>query len=246
MSEVDRLKDIIQENESRVRELSKTIESVLNSYSEESKTFLEQLDKFNAQMEEADRRIAEHEDNIGKLEEKKQNLRSDASTLEQKLRECEKKISALTSETSSTSKELIKTEDTLKQHKSKIEGTKTELAKLEKTVSELQQTTETTRTSNEKEFTERRTGFEGAQQKIRELAEREPLAEFLLNEASSEPPEIAIVAKLVREDGTASIEDIKKATRVPPAIALRTVNMLEQKGIVERLGEDQVKLAKTP
>jgi chromosome segregation ATPase len=246
LSEIDRLKDIIEKNQSRIAELGKTVEAVLNSYSQESNAFIESMDKLNAQLEEADKRIADHDDGIRKLEEKKQILRTDISLLEQKLRESEKKISAITSETGSTSKDLIRTEDTIKQYKSKIEVTKSELGKLEKAVSELQQTSEATRTSNDKEFTERRSGFEGAQQKIKELTEKEPVAEFLLTEASSEPPEIAIVARLIQEGGAASTEDLKKSTRVPPALALRTINSLEQKGIVERAGSDQIKLAKTP
>jgi chromosome segregation ATPase len=246
LSETDRLRDVIEKNQSRISELGKTIEAVINSYSEESKAFIESMDKLNAQLEEVDKRIAEHEDDILKLEEKKQILRTDGSLLEQKIRESEKRISALTSETGSTSKDMIKTEDSIKQYKSKIEVTKAELGKLEKNVAELQQSIETMRMSNEKEFTERRAGFEGAQKKIKELAEKEPIAEFLLAEASSDPPEIAIVAKLIKENGTASLEDLKKSTRVPPALALRTINALEQKGLVERVGTDQIKLAKIP
>jgi chromosome segregation ATPase len=193
-----------------------------------------------------DNRIAEHEKDITKLEERKQALKTDVSSLEQRLREYDKKISALNSETASTTKDLVKTEETAKRYRSRIDATKTELEKLEKMVTELEQTSEATRTSNDKEFAERRAGFAEAQKKIKELEEREPVAEFLLTEASSEPPEVAIIARLIQEDGTASTEDLKKSTRVPPAIALRTINALEQKGILERVSSDQIKLVKMP
>jgi chromosome segregation ATPase len=242
---MDRLKEIIEKNQSRIAELGKTIETVLNSYSEESNAFIESMGKLNDQLEEADKRIAEHDDDIMKLEEKKQTLKTEVSSLEQKARESDKKISALNSESASTAKDLARAEETAKQYGSRIVGTKAELAKLEKTVTEAEQASETTRISNEKEFAERRAGLAEAQKKIKELEEREAVAEFLLTEASSEPPEIAIVAKLIQEDGASSTEDLKKSTKVPPALALRTINALEQKGIVERVGSEQIRLAKT-
>jgi chromosome segregation ATPase len=245
LSEMDRLKEIIEKNQSRIAELGKTIETVLNSYSEESKAFIESMHKLDAQLEEEDKRIAEHEDDITKLEEKKQVLKSDVSSLEQKARESDKKISAINSETASTAKELTRAEETAKQLKSRIEGTKADLTRLEKTVTDLEQASEKTRALSDKEFAERRTGLAEAQKKIKDLEEREAVAEFLLTEASSEPPEVAIVARLIQENGTASTEDLKKSTKVPPALALRTINALEQRGIVERVGSEQIKLVKT-
>jgi len=245
MSEVERLKDLIQKNESRVVELSKTIEAVLGSFSEESKRTLEEVLKVNAQLEEADKRIAEYDDSILKLEEKKEGLRSESSSLEQKIREADKKIAVLNSELNSASKELTKNQDILKQYLTRIETAKKELENTEKAIANLQQETDTAREANEREFQERREGFENAQRKIKELAQSEPIADFLLTEAASEPPEIAIVAKLIMENGLASIDDLKKSTKVPPALAVKTVNSLEQKGIVERTGSNQIKLAKT-
>nr|MDO8098817.1 hypothetical protein [Candidatus Njordarchaeota archaeon] len=245
MSEVERLKDLIQKNESRVVELGKTIEAVLASFSEESKRTLEEVDKVNTQLEEVDKRTAEHDDNILKLGEKKEGLRSETTSLEQKNREADKKISALNSELNSGSKELMKNQDTLKQYLTRIETAKKELENVEKAIANLQQEIDTTREVNEREFQERREGFENAQRKIKELAEREPIADFLLTEAASEPPEIAIVAKLIKENGLASIDDLKKSTKVPPTLALKTINSLEQKGIVERTGSNQIKLTKT-
>lgn len=245
MSEMDRLKEVVEKNRSRIAELGKTIETVINSYAEESDAFMESMEKLNAQLEEADKRIGEHGNDITRLEQKKQALRSDVSSLEQRVREWDKKISALNSETASNAKDLAKAEETAKQYKSRIEVTRDEFGKLEKSVSELEKTSEANRISNEKEFAERRAGFAQAQKKIQDMAEREAVAEFLLSEASSEPPEVAIVARLIQEGGTASTEDLKRSTKVPPALALRTINALEQKGIVERAGSEQIKLAKT-
>nr|MDO8135038.1 hypothetical protein [Candidatus Njordarchaeum guaymaensis] len=246
MSEVGRLKDLIQKNESRVSELGKTFEAMLGSFSEESKRTLEEVDKINAQLEEADKRIAGHDDSILKLEEKKENLRSGISSLEQNNREADKKVSALNSELNSTTKELMKNQDILKQYLTRIETARNELEKTEKTIADLQQETDTTREANEKEFQDRREGFENAQRKIKELAEREPIADFLLTEAAAEPPEIAIVARLIKENGLASIDDLKKSTKIPPAQAIKTINSLELKGIVEKTGSNQIKLVKTP
>jgi chromosome segregation ATPase len=245
MSETERLKEIIQQNESRIAELTKSIEAVVNSFSEESKTILETVDKVDAQLQGADQRIVAHEEKIAKLEEKKQNLRSDIASLEQQVKDLDRKISSLTSETGSTSKELVKTEESLKQYTAKIGTARADTEKLDKTINEIQDSIERTRASNEKEFQERRAGFEEAQRKIKELVDREPVIDFLLTEASSEPPEIAIVARLIKGNGTASLDELKRITKVPPAIAMRTINSLEQKGIVAREASDQIKLVKT-
>ncbi|WXG44614.1 MAG: hypothetical protein WED04_11370 [Promethearchaeati archaeon SRVP18_Atabeyarchaeia-1] len=245
MSETERLKEVIQQNESRIAELTKSIEAVVYSFSEESKTILETAEKIDVQLQEADRRIATHDESIAKLEEKKQSLRSIINSSEQQVKELERKISSLTSENSSTSKELLRTEDTLKQYKAKMETVKLESEKLESAINEVETGIEKTRASNEKEFQERRAGFEEAQKKIKELVEREPVAEFLLTEATQEPAEISIIAGLVKGDGVASIEELKKATKVPPALAVRTILSLEQKGIIAREGSDKVRLTKT-
>jgi chromosome segregation ATPase len=245
MSETERLKEIVQQNESRIAELTKSMEAVVNSFSEESKIVLETVNKVDAQLQEADKRIVAYEDNIAKLEEKKQNLRSDTISLEQQVKDLDRKISSLTSETSSTSKELLRIEESLKQYTAKIGTARTDTEKLDKTINEIQDSIEKSRASNEKEFQERRAGFEEAQRRIRELVDREPVIDFLLTEASSEPPEIAIVARLIKGNGTASLDELKRITKVPPAIAMRTINALEQKGIVTKEGSEQIKLVKT-
>jgi chromosome segregation ATPase len=246
MSETERMKDLIQKNESRGVELIKTIEAVIGSFSEEIKKSVEELDKVNATLEEVEKRITEHEDNIMKLEEKKEGLRSETGSLEQQNREADKKISALNSELVSSSKELMKNQDILKRYLARNETESKELDNTQKAMTALQQEMDTTREANEREFQERRTGYEDAQRKIKELVEKEPLANFLLTEGSQEPPEIAIVAKLIKENGLALIDDLKKVTKVPPALALKTINSLEQKGILEKTDSNQVKLLKTP
>jgi chromosome segregation ATPase len=245
MSEIERLKEIIRENDSRIGELIKSVDVVANSFSEESKTILEVVDKVEAQLHEADQRIAAHDEKIATLDERKQSLRSELVTLEQQVKDLDRKTTALTSETGSTSKELLRTEDTLKQYTAKIGTAKTDSEKLDRTLSEIQDSIEKTRSSNEKEFQERRAGFEDAQRKIKELVDREPVIDFLLTEASSEPPEIAIVAGLIKGNGIASLDDLKRITKVPPAITVRTINALEQKGVVAKEGTDKIRLVKT-
>jgi Fic family protein len=41
------------------------------------------------------------------------------------------------------------------------------------------------------------------------------------------------------------MDDVKKSTKVPPAQAVKALNSLEQKGILERAGSNEVKLVKT-
>ena len=245
MSETERLKEIIKENDSRTGELLKSIEAAVNSFSEESKTIIENIDKVEGQLQEADQRIAAHDEKIAGLEEKKQNLRSELVSLEQQIRDLDRKTSSLTSETGSTTKDLMKTDENLKQYIAKIGTGKTDSDKLDRSLGEIQDSIEKTRSSNEKEFQERRTGFEDAQRKIKELVDREPVVDFLLTETSSEPPEIAIVAGLIKGNGTASLDDLKKITKVPPAITVRTINALEQKGVVAKEGTDKIRLVKT-
>jgi len=101
---------------------------------------------------------------------------------------------------------------------------------------------EETRKANESEFAEQKQALEEAKRRLEELREANVVVDYLLTEGSAEPPELGILATLLRRR-EATVEELKRSAKVPPAIATRHINALQQKGIIEVAG-GRVRLVK--
>jgi chromosome segregation ATPase len=244
MSEIEKIRDFISRHESRIADLEKSILRARDTFSSESRKVAEVAARVNAELEDWDRKMRSRDDDISRLEEKRQGLKSEISQFEQKSKEVEKKRSSAVSETVSTQKEIARAQNTLDQYKTKIETLNVELEKLSKETTDLRDNLEKMKQSNEKEFEDLEKQRNEFQQKTKELSEKQPITHFLLNEAESEPPEVMIVAQLIKENGQILIDDLKKATKINSATAARTIELLEQKGIVSKVDKDNIRLLK--
>jgi chromosome segregation ATPase len=244
MSDINKLKDLIKKNESRITDLRKTIQNALDTFSSETNRVIEAAGSVTADLDEWDKKIAGYDATISELEEKRKDLRSEVSGVEQKHREIEKKTSSASSEMVSTQKDIIKAQDNLRQYKDKIEKLKRDLEEANKETSDLRNSVESLKGANEKEFNDLEKGHEGAKQKLSELIEKNPVKEFLLTQTDAEPPEVTIVAKLFKENGEISIDDLRKTTKINSSTASKAIESLEQKGIVLRPDKEHVRLLK--
>jgi chromosome segregation ATPase len=244
MSETGKIRELISKNESKMTDLDNSIHKARDTFTNESHRVLEVAGRVNAELDEWDKKMATHDENISRLEEKRQGLRSEVSQLEQKTKETEKKFSSASSETKSTQKEIEKAQNTLQQYKTKTEALKAELERIDKEADEIRRNIETMKLTNEKEFEDLERGKSEFQQRIKELSEKEQITHLLLTEAETEPPEVTIVAKLIKEDGQISIDDLKKTTKINSATAAKTIEGLEQKGIVSKVDKDTIRLLK--
>jgi chromosome segregation ATPase len=246
MSEISKLKDLINKNESRITDLRKSIQNALDTFSSETNKVLEAAGSVTADLDEWDKKMTGIDSTISSLEEKRKDLRSEVNELEQKHKEIDKKTSSATSESTSAQKDIIKAQDNLREYKDKIEKLKAELEELNKETSDLNISVDSLKESNEKEFGDLGKGHEGNKQKLAELIERSPIKEFLLTHAESEPPEVTIVAELIKEDGEISIDDLRKKTKINSNTAVKAIESLEQKGVVLRADKDHIRLLKKP
>jgi chromosome segregation ATPase len=244
MSEIDKLKDLINKNESRITGLRKTIQNALDTFSSETSKVIEAAASVTAELNEWDKKTAGYDRTISELEEKRKDLRSEVTGVREKHREIDKRTSTASSEITSTQKEIIKAQDNLRQYKDKIEKLKTELEKANKEASDLNNSFDSLKQANEKEFEDLEKGSEGAKQKLSDLVKRNPIKEFLLTQTDTEPPEVTIVAKLFKQNGEISIDDLRKTTKINSNAAAKAIESLEQKGIVSRPDKDHVRLMK--
>jgi len=244
MPEIDKLNDLIKKNETRITELRKTIQNALDTFSSETSKVIAAASSVTAELDQWDEKIAGYDGTISELEEKRKNLRSEFTDVQQKHKEIDKKVSSASSEITSTQKEIIKTQDNLKQHKDKIEKLKIDLEKANKEASDLNNSTDSMKRANDREFDDLEKGREDAKQKLSDLAKRNPIKDYLLMQMETEPPEVTIVAKLFKENGEISIEDLKRTTKINSNAAAKAIESLEQKGIVSRPDKDTVRLLK--
>jgi len=243
MSEIDKLNDLIKKNETRITELRKTIENALDTFSSETIKVIAAASGVIAKLEEWDEKLATHDAAISQLEEKRKNLRSDFDDVQQKQREITKKTSSASSEMVGTQKDIIKAQDNLKQNKQKIEKLKVDLEKTNKEASDLSNNVDSMKQTNDKEFEDLEKRRDEANQKLSDLVKKNPTKDYILTQME-EPPEVTIVAKLFKDNGQTSIEDLKKTTKINSSAAAKAIEMLEQKGIVSRPDKDHVKLIK--
>jgi chromosome segregation ATPase len=244
MSEIDKLNELMRKNETRITDLRKTIQNALDTFSSETSKIAQAAGSVTAELEQWEKKIAVHDATISELEEKRKNLRSEFSDVQQKHRELDKKTSSATSEITSTQKEIIKAQDNLRQYKEKIEKLKADLEKTNKEASDLNNNVDSLKQANAKEFDDLEKGHEEAKQKLSDLIKRNPIKEYILTQTGTEPPEVTIVAKLFQRDGEISIDDLRKTTKINSNSTAKAIESLEQKGIVSRPDKDHVRLIK--
>jgi chromosome segregation ATPase len=244
MSEIDKLNDLIKRNEIRITELRKTVQNALDTFSSETSKIMAVASGVTAELEEFDKKLDGYDATISELEEKRKNIRSEYNDVQEKHKEITKKTSSASSDITSNQKEIIKAQDNLKQNKDKIEKLKIDLEKANKEASDLNNNIDSMKQTNEKEYEDLEKEREEAKQKLSDLIKRNPTKDYLLTQMRTEPPEVTIVAKLFRENGEISIDDLRKTTKINSSAAAKAIESLEQKGIVSRPDKDHLKLMK--
>jgi chromosome segregation ATPase len=244
MSEIAKIRELISKNESKMTDLENAIHKARDTFTNESGRVIEVATRVSVELDEWNKKMSTYDGRISELEEKRQEMKSEVSKLEQKTKETEKRYSSASSETKSTQKEIEKAQNNLQQYKTKTDALKAELERINKETDELRRNIESMKLTGDKEFEDLENGKKEFEQKTKDLSEKEPIAHLLLTEAEAEPPEVTIVAKLIKENGQISIDDLKKTTKINSAVAAKTIEALEQKGIVSKVDKDTVRLLK--
>ena len=244
MSEISKIRELINKNESKMNDLESAMRKARDTFSSESRRVIDIAARVSGELDAWDKKMDTHEERISELEDKREELRSEVSKREQKTKETEKQYSSASSEIKNTQKEIDKTQNTLEQYDAKKDTMKTEAERLERDIAENRRNLESLKLANDKEFEDLENAKKEFQEKLKALAEKEPIAHLLLTESEQEPPEVTIVAKLLREDGQVSINDLKKTTKINSSVIGSTIDGLEQKGIVSKVDKDTIRLLK--
>ncbi|WXG44070.1 MAG: MarR family transcriptional regulator [Promethearchaeati archaeon SRVP18_Atabeyarchaeia-1] len=244
MSEIDKIRELINKSEARITELENSIQKARDTFSSESRKVVEAAVRVSAEQGEFNKKMGVHDENIERLEERRQELKTEVNQLEQKTKETEKRYSSASSDIKNNQKEIDKMQSTLQQYQTKADALKAQLVELEKESNSVHGNLDTLNLSNEKEFETLENARSEFQRKTKELSEKEPITHFLLSETKSEPPEVTIVSKLIGENGQISIDDLKKTTKINSASVTKAIESLEQKGIVSRTDKDTIRLLK--
>ncbi|MFX0097525.1 MAG: winged helix-turn-helix transcriptional regulator, partial [Candidatus Hodarchaeota archaeon] len=97
--------------------------------------------------------------------------------------------------------------------------------------------------SNQQEFEEKQTGLQAMQQSLQKIRNEEGVLDYLLSDAGSAPSEIDIVAILAQKRQI-SQRELQEFVSVPPAIIMKAVRFLEEKGILFTSPDGFIRLTK--
>ena len=240
MSEFSQIRGLLLRNQERLKTLQETSQKRLDAILNEITTILETVEKIEQELATTDRGIQERKDVISNLTEQLAQIREVGTGVEahvagiyNQLSEEQKAISVLEATRLEVKGQLEALETKLEEHKTQHTSVTNQAEKVQQ---EIAGRTE----SREQEINELKESLAKAEWELKRVQEENPIAEFLLQEGI-EPPELDILTYLIYKK-EASVDDLKRLVKVPPAMATVKIKELEKKGIL-KIDGNQVKLA---
>jgi len=203
---------------------------------------LETVGQIEDELAAANQRIQDRQGTLSNLQEQLSQVREAGAGLEAKTADLQsqigdeqRQISRLEKEFATTKGRLDSITNSLEQRKAQLTKTTTEADDLQRRIGEQAE-------ANSQALATRKQQLAALQVQVQQIQEYNPVADFLVSEGV-EPPEFEILASLIWK-GEVSLDELKKQAKAPPAVALRVVKSLEQKGVVKVSAAGRVRLAK--
>lgn len=230
-----------------VLSLIEQFETVFDTYHQSmANNIKEILQKLNAtwkQMKEEEQEIEKLYSQIKEQDSELTELRTKSEDIEKKIDGLKTKKDELTSQVNELRNNLDTVTDNLKKPKFEVENLTTKIT----TVNEKISTRESEKSAlDQKKFedenkkTELTSSFskkmEGLEETLTQIKQKNFFSSYLMEHSDDEIIEVDILAAIM-EQGTCTLDDIKKQLDVPPIMAVRTIKQLAIKEVIE-LNED--------
>lgn len=231
MSEIARIKELLGIGESKISDLKEIASSGLKSILKEIKVANQAVQAVEQKIQETERRIETSEEQIVNLRDKRNDLQVGNEKLKEGLAKLSQEASDLKREVDNMQSKIGDYNSQLGQIQSRTINQDSELKEATNTADRLQREIEGTKLSNQQEFEEKQTGLQTIQQNLQKIRNEEAILDYLLSDAGSAPSEISIVAVLAQKSQI-SQRELQEFVSVPPAITMKVVRSLEEKGIL--------------
>ncbi len=240
MSEIKQFQLALEQNQARLQALSESFKTQMLTLINEISSTLQTLTRIDREFELSKSRIEEQQNLINHSHEQLTQLRESGSAMEAK-------IAGMYSELSEQQKQIAVLKATLMEKTGRIETVEEELLKQKTTLEaqqnlldEKQKELGRLQASKDQEVAKQKNELDAAKKQIKQVQKDNPVADFLLSEAL-EPTELDILALLIHQKEV-PISEIKKVAKSPPAITIRVLKEMENKGILEITGSDTARL----
>jgi uncharacterized protein YqgV (UPF0045/DUF77 family) len=242
MAESMRTQDLLKRHQSRLEAFRTTTDGKLAVLLREVAQALEAVTRIEADLATADQRIQDRQDTMSNLQERLSQVQEAGIGLEAQVADLQSQIGEEQRQIPSLEKTLADITGRLESATSQLDQRKAQLAAATTQADDLQRRIGQQQEANRQELEAHKQQLIVSQGEARQIRESNPVSDFLVSEGV-EPPEFEILALLLWKTEV-TIDELKKQAKVPPAVALRVVKSLEQKGILKVSAAGRVRLAK--
>jgi chromosome segregation ATPase len=242
MAESTRTKDLLKRHQSRLEAFRTTTDSKLAVLLKEVAQTLEAVARIETDLAASDQRIQDRRDTLSNSQEQLSQVREAGLGLEAKVADLQSQIGEEQRQISSLEKGLAETKGRLESATNQLEQRTAQLTRATAQADDLRQRISTQEEANSQELAMRRQQLTASQAEAQQIRDSNPVSDFLVSEGV-EPPEFEILALLIWKSEV-TLDELKKQAKVPPAVALRVVKSLEQKGIIKVSAAGRVRLSK--
>jgi chromosome segregation ATPase len=242
MAELTRTKDLLKRHQSRTEVFRTTMDSKLAAALKEVVQTIDAVARIETELAATEQCIQDRQDTLSNLQEQLSQVREAGMGLEAQVADLQSQIGDEQRQISSLEKGLAETKGRLESATNSLEQRKAQLTKVATQVDDLQRRIGKQQETSNQELAARRQQLTASQAEVQQIREANPVSDFLVSEGV-EPPEFEILASLIWK-GEVTLDELKKQAKVPPAVALRVVKSLEQKGIIKVSAAGRARLAK--
>ncbi len=243
MSEIARIKELLGIGESKISDLREVASTGLKSILKEIAAANQAIQAVEQKLRETERRIETSEEQIASLRDKRSNLQAGNEKLKEELAKLSQETADLKRDVDDLQSKIGDYNSQLGRVQSRITDQDSKLREATSTADRLRREIERIKLSNKQEFEEKQAGLGVMQQNLQKIRNEEAILDYLLSDAGSAPSEIDIVAVLAQKSQL-SQKELQEFVKVPPAITMKVVRSLEEKGILFVSPDGFIRLSK--
>ena len=241
----------VNKTDELLRRFKESLEGLKQSFQEQMDTSRSEVELVISKTPEIGHFLESMMNRITEVEVQIERQRRDRDTVESEITNLKSEIAHSEEEGAQIDAERARLEEALNDLRAQVEQVKREIDtatneknELDMKVKGLEKNVQETEQLQENELKEKRETVVNAMQAVEKMQREEPILDFLLTGGSQDTPELEIITTLA-DEGKAPVEEVKKNAKVPAAIAMRTVQKLQDAGLIAYdPGSGEVRLLK--
>ena len=244
MENVNKTDELLRRFKESLEGLKQSFQEQMDTSRSEVEVVINKTPEVGHFLESMMNRITEVEVQIERQRKDREILEGEIANLKTNVGNSEEEGAQLDAEKGKLEEALNDLRTQVEQVKREIDAATSEKNELDLKVKGLEKNVQETEQLQENELKDKRETVVNAMQAVEKMQREEPILDFLLTGGSQDTPELEIITTLV-DEGKAPVEEVKKNAKVPAAIAMRTVQKLQETGLIAYdPGSGEVRLLK--